>query len=165
MARRKAESGSWREALRCYRACLELNPHNWQIVGEAAAFVAQRLHDYPTALELVRAALALNPWYEPFLWNLAGETLAAMGRAEDAHECYLEACRIHPRHAATSLNLARSWLALGEPERSPEAVANGLANDSQAMVRHLLLEQQQRAMSDLALRWNAERETVARRPS
>jgi tetratricopeptide (TPR) repeat protein len=162
-ARRHAESGSWREAVCGYRECLALNPHDWQVVGEAAAFVAERLHDYSTALELIGAALALNPWYEPSLWNLAGDALAAMERADEAHECYLEAHRIHPRNPSTSLSLARSWLALGEPGRSLEAVANGLANDSQAMVRHLLLEQQQRAISDLARRWNAERETASRR--
>jgi hypothetical protein len=56
--RRPVETGSWREAVSCYRECLERSPHNWPLVGEAAIFVAERLHDYPAALELIRAALA-----------------------------------------------------------------------------------------------------------
>jgi len=52
---------------------------------------------------------------------------------------------------------------LGDPQRSLEAVARGLASDTNAMFRHALLDQQQEAIAALTKRWHAERETAARR--
>jgi hypothetical protein len=52
---------------------------------------------------------------------------------------------------------------MGDPARSLKAVASGLANDSNAMLRHVLLQRQQQAIDALARRWNAERATAARR--
>jgi hypothetical protein len=63
----------------------------------------------------------------------------------------------------TNLKLAASWLAAGDPWRSLESVARGLASDSEGMFRHLLLERQQQAIDALSIRWNAERGTAARR--
>ena len=70
---------------------------------------------------------------------------------------------MHPADAETNLRLASSWLRMGDAARSLEAVARGLANDSGAMLRHALLERQQRAIDALSVRWNAERATAARR--
>jgi hypothetical protein len=75
----------------------------------------------------------------------------------------LQACRIHPADAKTQLRLADSWLEMGDPARSLGAVASGLANDSNAMLRHVFLQRQQQAIDALARRWNAERATAARR--
>src|SRR4029077_3444818 len=132
-------------------------------IGEAADFVAKQLKDYENALELARAALELNPWYSPWLWNVLGECLTALRRDAEAHECYSQAHRIHPADAHTNLKLAQSWLVLGDPRRSLEAVARGLANDSTALFRHTLLDQQQQAIASLTKSWHAERETAARR--
>jgi tetratricopeptide (TPR) repeat protein len=97
------------------------------------------------------------------LWNVLGDCLQALNRPRDAHECYLQACRIRPADAETHLRLAASWLRMGDPARSLKAVASGLANDSNAMLRHVLLQRQQQAIDALARRWNAERATAARR--
>jgi len=162
-ARQEAAAGRWREALASYRNAIDLNPRDWQLMGEAAEFVATQLKDFATGLELAREALALNPWYSPWLWNVLGECLASLQHPAEAHECYLQAHRIHPNDAQTNLKLAQSWLGLGDPQRSLEAVARGLASDTNAMFRHALLDQQQEAIAALTKRWHAERETAARR--
>lgn len=162
-ARREAAAGRLHEALESFRAGIERNPRDWQLIGEAAAFVSAQLGDHAAGLELARAALDLNPWYSASLWNVLGDCLSGMDRHEEAHECYLQAFRIHPADVKTSLNLARSWLALGDPRQSLDAVARGLANDSQAMFRHKLLESQQQAIAALSIRWNREREAEVRR--
>jgi tetratricopeptide (TPR) repeat protein len=162
-ARQEAAAGRWREALASYRTAIDRNPRDWQLIGEAAEFVSTQLKDPATGLELAREAVALNPWYSPSLWNVLGECLAVLERPVEAHECYLQANRIHPKDAQTNLKLAQSWLALGDPQRSLEAVARGLANDTSALFRHTLLEQQQQAIAALTKCWHAERETAARR--
>ena len=162
-ARQEAAAGHWREALASYRSAIDRNPHDWQLIGEAAEFVATQLKDYATALELAREAVALNPWYSAWLWSVLGECLASLQRPTEAHECYLQAQRIHPNEPQTNLKLARSWLSLGDAGRSLESVARGLASDTDAMFRHALLDQQQQAIAALTKRWHAERETAARR--
>jgi tetratricopeptide (TPR) repeat protein len=126
-------------------------------------FATTQLRDRAAGLELARAAVELNPWYSSWLWNALGDCLLSLERPEEAHECYLQAHRIHPQDVTTNLNLAHSWLLGGDPGRSLEAVARGLANDSEAMFRHALLEKQQQAMASLSVRWNMERATAARR--
>jgi tetratricopeptide (TPR) repeat protein len=162
-ARREAAMGQLRQAVASYGTAIERNPQDWVLIGEAAEFVAAQLRDYTVGMELAKEALQLNPWYSPWLWNVLGECLASLKRPEEAHECYLHAHRIHPEDPATNLKLAHSWLVLGDPQRSLEAAATGLANDSNALFRHALLGQQQQAIASLSLRWQAERETSARR--
>lgn len=156
-------SGDLRQALASFRTAIERNPRDWLLIGEAAEFVSTQLKDHATAIELAREALELNPWYSPGLWRVMGDCLTSLRRPADAHECYLQAQRIHPGDVQTYLKLAESWLALGNPRRCLEEVAQGLANDSDAMFRHVLLEKQQQAIAELTICWHAERETMARR--
>ena len=162
-ATQQAAAGLLRQALASYRAAIERNPRNWLAIGQAAAFVAAQLRDPATGLELARAAIELNPWYSPYLWNVLGDCLSALERARDAQECYMQAYRIRPADAETNLRLAGSCLQTGDPARSLEAVARGLANDSDAMLRHDLLQRQQQAIDALSRRWNGERAAAARR--
>jgi tetratricopeptide (TPR) repeat protein len=159
----QAEAGLLRQALASYRTAIEMNPRNWQLIAQAGAFVSAELHDPGAGLELARAAIELNPWYSPYSWNVLGDCLAALDRVRDANECYLQAQRICPADAETNLRLAHSWLQMGDPARSLEAVARGLANDSNAMLRHEFLQWQQQAMDALSRRWNSERATALRR--
>jgi tetratricopeptide (TPR) repeat protein len=161
-ARRQAEAGWLAEALTSYRTALERSPNDWPLMGEAA-MVAIQLRDHATALELARTALALNPWYTASLWNALGDALVGLGRDPEAHECYEQASRIHPRDVQTNLRLAGSWLTRRDPSRSLEAVALGLAHDSEGMFRHLLLDKQRQALDYLSVQWNVERQTAARK--
>src|SRR5262249_16775126 len=103
------------------------------------------------------------PWYSAWLWNLLGESLAGAGRDDEAHDCHLRAEGVHPSDPQTQVHLAASWLRCGNPERSLQAIAQGLANDSDSMHRHVLLEKHQAAIAALALRWTRERESAVRR--
>ena len=162
-ARSAAASGRRKEALEAFRTAIEGNPRNWRLLGEAAEFAARQLRDHRLAIELAQAGLDLNPWYSAWLWNVLGESLAGAVRHDEAHQCHLHAERIHPSDPKTQSNLAESWLRLGSPERSLQAIANGLAHDSDSMHRHVLLARQQAAIAALALRWTRERESAARK--
>jgi tetratricopeptide (TPR) repeat protein len=162
-ARAHAESGLWREALDVYREAIVSDPRDWQLIGAAAHFAATRLRDPASGLGLARAALQLNPWYSPALWNVLGDCLVALDRQSEGHGCYGEALRLHPRNPETHLRLATSWLQQGEAERSLESVAHGLAADVDASYRHLLLETQQAAIDAIARRAIGQREVTHRR--
>jgi tetratricopeptide (TPR) repeat protein len=162
-ARSAAASGRRKEALEAFRTAIEGNPRNWRLLGEVAEFAARQLRDHRLAIELAQAGLDLNPWYSAWLWNVLGESLAGAGRHDEAHQCHLHAERIHPNDPKTQSNLAESWLRQGSPERSLQAIANGLAHDSDSMHRHVLLARQQAAIAALALRWTRERESAARK--
>jgi tetratricopeptide (TPR) repeat protein len=161
-ARRQADAGWLAEALTSYRAALERSPNDWPLMGEAAILAIQ-LRDHATALELARTALALNPWYAASLWNVLGDALLGLGHDPEAHECYAQASRIHPLDVQTNLRLAGSWLTRRDPTRSLEAVAVGLAHDSDGMFRHLLLDKQRQALDYLSVQWNVERQAAARK--
>lgn len=158
-----ADAGLWPEALTAWREAIASSPRDWQLVGAAAEFASQTLGDANTGLGLARAALQLNPWYRPGLWNTLGRCLSALGRDQEAHDAFGEALRLHPRSAETHLELARSWLRLGKPARCLEAVAHGLAADVEAQHRHALLDAQEAAIGTLARRAATEREVTHRR--
>jgi tetratricopeptide (TPR) repeat protein len=163
MARGWAEQGLHREALDIYRQAIADDPRDWRLIATAAQFTATTLGDPEAGLELACTALRLNPWYSPSLWNILGECLTALGRHDEAHDCHIEAARIHSGDAETHLHLARSWLTLGDTARSLEAVARGLAADVDAMHRHALLAVQQAAIEQLSRSGTARREAAHRR--
>lgn len=162
-ARHHAASGHWALALDDYREAIERAPADWVLLAEAAAFAGTELADAPRALQLARAALARNPWTYPRSWNVLGEALAAQGRHDEALGCHDQALRIHARDPQAWLARARCCLALDQPEAALQAVASGLACDAESMWRHLLLDEQARALDQLARNWGVERAAAARR--
>jgi len=162
-ARAAAQSGDRAKALRCFHAAVDSNPRNWLLIGEAAVFAREQLHEYSRAIELAKTALELNPSYSSWLWNVLGESLTSAGRHDEAHDSHLQAERVHPDDPATQCHLAGSWLRRGDPARSLHAVARGLAGDTTSTHRHVLLERQQEAIRRLALRWEREWQASARR--
>ena len=163
LARQYAEQGLIREALDLFRQGIDRSPRDWRLLGDAARFVSSDLRDPQAGLELARAAVQLNPWYSPVLWNVLGDCLAALDRMDEAHQCYEQGRQLHPACVETHLRLARSWLRFGDPARSLEAVAHGLASDADDMHRHHLLESQQAAIDALSRERIAQRETAFRR--
>jgi tetratricopeptide (TPR) repeat protein len=162
-ARAQAEMGLLREALDIYRHAITIHPRDWQLIGDAAQLAGTQLRDPAAGLELARAALDLNPWYSPFLWNVLGDCLAALDRHDEAHECFEEALRLYPGCAESHVRLAASWLRRGDAQRSLESVAHGLSADADAMHRHTLLETQQAAIAELSRSSTARREAAFRR--
>jgi tetratricopeptide (TPR) repeat protein len=162
-ARQYGEQGLLREALDIYQHSLESSPRDWRLLGEAACFAATQLRNPEAGLELARAAVQLNPWYSPFLWNVLGDCLAALDRHEEAHASYVRARDVHPGSVESHLRLAKSWLRLGDVSRSLESIAHGLASDVDDMYRRHFLEAQQEAIDALSRRQVAQREAAFRR--
>jgi hypothetical protein len=162
-ARKHAGGGRRNEALECYRTALARSPRDWQVAGEIAEFVGLQLQDYAAGRELAKAAVELNPWYSPWVWNVLGDVLFLDGRVDDAHEAYLQAYRIHPGDARTNLNLAYTWFEFGQHRDALEAVAVALAADVRGVYRHRLLEKQHQILGAISGRWLGEQERLARR--
>lgn len=162
-ARRHLAAGRKSEALESYRLALSRSPRDWQLVGEIAEFVGLQLQDYPSGRELIRAAIELNPWYSPWLWNVLGDILFLDRDVAGAHEAYLQAQRIYPRDARTHLNLAYTCFEFGEYAQALEALATAFAADVQGLYRARLLEKQHQILGALSGRWLGEQERLARR--
>jgi len=135
------------------------------MVGEVAEFVAMQLRDYASGLELARAAVAFNPWYSAWLWNVLGDCLYCLDRHRDAHESYLQARRIDPCDPRTNLNLAYTWLQQSEYGEALAAIAVGLERDTAEFYRQRLLEKQQHVLTAISARWAGEAARLAQRAS
>jgi tetratricopeptide (TPR) repeat protein len=162
-ALRHAAAGRSNEALEGFRAALTRCPRDWQVIGQAAQFVGLHLRDLPAGLELVQAALALNPWYSAWLWNVLGDILFYLNRHDDAHEAYLQARRIDPQDLLTNFNLSFSYFQRGDFGEALAAIARGLARDVDGSFRARLLDKQQQIMSAVSGRWLAEQERLRKR--
>ncbi|CAD5373292.1 putative Tetratricopeptide repeat protein [Rubrivivax sp. A210] len=162
-AQARAAAGHTAQALEQFRLALERVPGDWAVLHLAAEFATAQLRDFALARDLAQAALARNPWTDHRLWNTLGEAWLGLGQPAQALGCHLQALRLHARDAGTWLALARCRLALEQPGEALEAIARGLACDTQAMYRHLLLAEQPRALDLLARSFGAERAAQARR--
>ena len=133
------------------------------MTGEIAEFVGLQLQDYAAGRELATAAVALNPWYSAWLWNVLGDVLFLDGRVNDAHEAYLQAHRIHPDDARTNLNLAYTYFEFGQYSAALDVVAVAFAADTRGIYRQRLLEKQHQILGAISGRWLGEQERLARR--
>jgi hypothetical protein len=162
-ARKHVAAGRKNEALDCYRVALSRSPRDWQVAGEIAEFVGLQLQDYDAGRELAKAAVALNPWYSAWLWNVLGDVLFLAGRVNDAHETYLQAHRIHPDDPRTNLNLAYTYFEFGQYAAALESLAVAFAADVRGLYRQRLLEKQHQILGAISGRWLGEQERLARR--
>ena len=164
-ARRHVAAGRTDEAVAAYRLVIERNPHDWQMLGEAAEYVGLQLRDFSAGLALVRAALTRNPWCSAWLWNVLGDCLFYKDRLDDAHAAFLEAQRIDPDDPRTNLNLAYTLFALGAPAEALAAIARGLAQDGRGRgaYRVRLLEKQSQILASLSERASLEQERLVKR--
>jgi tetratricopeptide (TPR) repeat protein len=162
-ARAHVVAGRMDGALADYKAALVRAPRDWRIVGEVAEFVGLQLNQYASGLELARAAVALNPWYSAWLWNVLGDCCFCLGRIDDAHEAYLQAERISPIDPRTNLNLAYTYLQFGDCDFALAAIAVGLANDARGQFRDRLLAKQQQILAALSVRWLSDEEHLRKR--
>jgi tetratricopeptide (TPR) repeat protein len=141
----------------------ERQPRNWVRMAEAADSMCHEQRDFAGALELARAAVDLNPWYSPWLWNVYGDCLYELGRLGEAVEAYHRAAWLSPGDPRTNLNLAYFYREAGNFEEALAAVARGLANDEAGYYRDRLLSQQNAVLEAIANRWAADLEAKARR--
>jgi tetratricopeptide (TPR) repeat protein len=162
-ARALAATGRSHEALDAYREALRRDARNWSLIAEAGEYLSHQLRAHESALEMLRAAIALNPCYSPWLWNALGDCLYCLERQEDAHEAYLQAARIDPGDVRSNLNLAYTLSQSGRIPEALEAIAKGLAQDKYQTFRSRLLDKQNQILTLLSNRTAGEQERLARR--
>jgi tetratricopeptide (TPR) repeat protein len=155
-----AATGRKAEALANYQTALARNPRNWFLIGQAAEFVTQEFQDFAWGFRLARAALELNPWYSPWLWNILGECLFGLERFLEAHAAYRHAHAVDPNDIRTNLNLASSHCQLGEFGEGLEAIARGLARDLDGRWHGRLLAKQHELLAAVLNRGVAKQERI-----
>jgi tetratricopeptide (TPR) repeat protein len=164
-ARAHAAAGRMHEALDAYRVAVSRSPRNWHLLGEAGEFLSLQLRSFDAALDLLQAAVALNPFYSSWLWNALGDALYCLNRHAHAHEAYLQAARIEPDDPRTNLNLAYTLESSGRVREALEAIARGLASDAREVFRQRLLDKQRQILTALSTRAQGEHERLLRRAS
>jgi tetratricopeptide (TPR) repeat protein len=162
-ARQHAEAGRVDQAREAFDRALAARPRDWRLIGEVAEFVIRSAGDYEAGLRLAHTALALNPWYSVWLWNVIGDALFALDRFDEAHEAYMEARRIEPTDVRTSLNLAYTHGQFADFQQALTAIAEGLAFDKTGLFRQRLLEKQQHILTLAEQKWAADKEWEGRR--
>jgi tetratricopeptide (TPR) repeat protein len=162
-ARKHVEGGRMEAAKRAYERALAARPRDWALLGEIAEFLTRQVGDYQAGLQVASSALAMNPWYSVWLWNVSGDALFALERYVDAHEAYLKASRLEPGDVRTNLNLAYSHAQLGDLQSALEAIARGLLADRGGVFQERLLRKQQELLSAAQARFAEEQEWLARR--
>jgi tetratricopeptide (TPR) repeat protein len=164
-ARKNTETGNLDAAKQAYEAALAARPRDWALLGEIAEFLIRQVADYQSGLVIAQAALAVNPWYSVWLWNVYGDALYALDRFQEAHEAYLKAAQLEPRDVRTNLNLGYSYSHLGNHQAALEAIARGMANDRTGIFRERLVEKQLQILTAVQTRSASEQEWLARRAS
>jgi len=162
-ARAHQSAGRQGAALTSYRVALERSRRDWTVLGECAEFVGLAIGDYAAGVELARAAVEINPWYSPWLWNVLGDCLYCQERFAEAHEAYLQASRINPRDVRTGLNLAYTFSQRGDCYAALESIARALAHDGGGPYRQRLIERQQQILLQIEGRRLAAQDQLARR--
>jgi tetratricopeptide (TPR) repeat protein len=159
-ARAHANAGRLHEALDAYREAVTCNPRCWNVIGEAGEFIGLQLRNFEAALEMLRVAVALNPCYSSWLWNILGDALYCLERYQDAHEAYLQAARINPEDVRTNLNLGHTFSHFGHLTDALQAIAKGLAGDCHEAYRSRLIEKQRHILDLVSTRRQAELEAL-----
>lgn len=162
-ARAHASAGRKNEALSSYRDVLGRYTGDWFVLAETAEFLSGQLHEYEAALAIAREALALNPWYSVWLWNVMGDCLFGLERFNEAHEAYLQAHSLHADDVRTNLNLAYTYYQNGRFDDALQAVTTALAMDRAGHYRDKLLEKQQQVLSAITTKWICEQERLLQR--
>ncbi len=150
-ARAHIQAGAKEEAKQVYEAALEKYPRDWSLLGEAAEFLVRQAADFEGGLELAKAALALNPWYSTWLWNVYGDAHFGLQRHGEAVEAYRLAEALSPQDVRTQLNLSFGYAAMGDTEAALVAIARGFAHDAGGVYRERLREKQQLILGTLRL--------------
>jgi tetratricopeptide (TPR) repeat protein len=134
------------------RDAIASSPHDWVLIGDLAEFSRFERKRPEIGLQLARRAVALNPWYSAWLWNIFGDSLYSLERFDEAHEAYLKAQAIQPLNPNANLNLAYTLIRRGECGAALQAIGRGLQGDVTGKLRQRLLELQEHALLVLGTR-------------
>ena len=143
---------------------LDAHAHDWSILGEVAEFITRKALDYAAGLEMAKVALALNPWYSTWLWNVYGDAHFGLRQYDEALAAYKIAEGLAPRDVRTQVNISYAQTAIGDLEAALLAIAKGFASDHTGEYRERLKEKQQQILGTLrSRRGEAEQASERRR--
>ncbi len=162
-ARKHLDAGRRKAAKEAYQEALSRCPRDWALLTEIAEFLICQTTSYQAGLQIAAAALAVNPWYSVWLWNIYGGALQALERFDEAHQAYLSAFKLDPNDVRTNLSLGCSHAQAGDYPSALEALGRGLANDRTGAFRDRLLQQQQTILASVQACYAAEQDWQARR--
>jgi tetratricopeptide (TPR) repeat protein len=162
-AREHLMAGRVSDALASFRTAVGRSPRDWHLIGRAAEFVTVEMKDHNVAMELIRAALELNPTCSAWLWNVLGDCLFYQGRGDEAREAYLQAEQIDANDVQTNYNLACVATDRGAFVDALGFIARGLANDPPGTHRMRLLDKQQQILTAMSSRWLEEQGRASKR--
>lgn len=151
-ARELIKHGRLEAAVTAYRRALERQPYNWSLMNEVAHFLTFPLENPLAGLEMARAALACNPNCSAELWNMAGDSLFALGRIAEAEKAFQHALRINPDDARARFNLAFVYTQTRQFSFALDQIAKALALDRAGAYRERLLQKQTEILTRLERR-------------
>lgn len=155
-------SGALDAAKNVYESALARYPRDWSLLGEVAEFLIRQASDFEAGLEMAKAALALNPWYSTWLWNVYGDAHYGLQKYAEALAAYKIAEEMSPRDVRTQVNLSYAYTAMGNAEDALVAIARGFAHDASGEYRERLREKQQQILAAIRAR-HAEAEKATER--
>jgi tetratricopeptide (TPR) repeat protein len=141
-AQQWVEVGRFQAALAEYREALARQPFNWTLMNEVAELLQASLRSPEAALELTRAALALNPECSAELWNTLADCLFALGQPEEAQRATEKALAINPDDVQARYSLACLHARAGAFPEALQRIAQGLGLDRTGAFRDSLLQKQ-----------------------
>jgi hypothetical protein len=113
------------DAQRAFVEAVRLSPNDsWVLM--AAGVLYTGIHDYVTAAELYRRALAIDPNFVG-AWNNLGGALSMMKQHEAAIDAWQHVARLDPNYVRTWNNLGSEYYALNQFPKSIESYQKALA--------------------------------------
>ncbi|HEU0123911.1 MAG TPA: hypothetical protein VFQ91_25490 [Bryobacteraceae bacterium] len=151
-AQSHVRAGALEEARAVYMTALSHCRRDWALLGETAEFLIRQADDPEAGLELAKSALALNPWYSTWLWNVYGDAYYALQRYPEALAAYKIAEEKSPRDVRTQVNLSYAYAALENNEDALVAIGRGFAHDTSGDFRDRLRDKQQQILGAIRAR-------------
>jgi tetratricopeptide (TPR) repeat protein len=124
LARELESRGNARESAQVYERALKAGRGDAR-VAEGLCAALRRSGQHAKAVQIADEILASNPGNAPLLQS-KGESLEALGRAEEAEACLRESLRRDPKRPETMLALARVLAGRGATAEAHPVVSGGL---------------------------------------
>jgi tetratricopeptide (TPR) repeat protein len=135
-------------AMHLYGTLLEAMPSNWFLIHEVARLLCVGMNRNAESLIFAKAALRLNPYGAPMLWNTLGDILCSLGRCGEALTAFRRAVRIDGSNVTSRTRLAQTYTFLKDRSAALVQIAEGLSLCREAGARKTLLRIQEECLSE-----------------
>jgi len=142
IARQHVNVQEYDQAALLYGTLLEETPNNWVLIHEVSRLLCVGMSRNFESLIFARAALRLNPYGSPLLWNNVGDILCSLGRCDQALVAYKRAARIERCNMESRISLARTYAFLNNPSAALRQICEGLVLCREGRDREILLRMQ-----------------------